>query len=91
MMIPTVHLNGDTADRLVEQNRNVADAARALLEALAEASPNARNFYVQGPNAFSQAASEHTARCEAVRAVMADAATIALAVQEQADERRRKA
>jgi len=64
-----VHRNGTAGADLLEQ---VCEASRALdvaLRVMADASPNARDYYVIGEDAYGQAALEHRRRCEAVRAI----------------------
>jgi hypothetical protein len=72
MILPTVHLNGTSRGSLRVQYetayRVLGDAARALEEAY----PNARDYYVQGEDAFGVASREHSARVKAVRDVMQD-------------------
>lgn len=80
--IPSVHMNGDTRKTLVAQHRAVYNKARDLLDALTEASPNGRNYYVQGDDAIKQAVAEARARYAAVHAIKADAETILLAIME---------
>ena len=41
---PIIHLNGDSAVRLVRQHREVQKAAIALLEAMGRACPHGRNY-----------------------------------------------
>jgi hypothetical protein len=59
---PRVHLNGTSADALIEQFANVVHAIRDARNALAEASPNARDYYTQAPDAFTRARIEHNVR-----------------------------
>lgn len=59
---PTVHLNGTSADALVEQLSKAMVAVQHARRALAEASPNARDYYPQGDSAFTRARNEHNAR-----------------------------
>lgn len=80
-MIPTVHMNGDTRQSLIDQNMAVYYAADKLLTALDGASPNGRNFYTQGPKAFSDAQTEHTARWVAVNKIRHEMETIIIALQ----------
>lgn len=78
--LPTVHLNGSSARDLAGQQRAVMRAAAALREALAQASPNARDFYVQSPDAYPRAAEEHRAVLAQVAAIEARAEAIAMHV-----------
>lgn len=69
---PTIHLNGDRAETLVDQYLDVRTKLGEALDALYQSGPNGRNFYVQGDEAFTTARKEHDARTEAVRGVIAD-------------------
>jgi hypothetical protein len=80
MMKPTVHLNGTGAERLLEQYTEAGRAVQEAIDALAGAAPNARDYYVQGPDAFACAAREHAARATALRGVLADLEALALHV-----------
>lgn len=73
IMIPSIHLNGDTREELLRINRAAYDAAKSLIDALIEAGPNGRNFYVQGPEALGKAVAQHrlrVARAEGIKAEM---------------------
>jgi hypothetical protein len=72
MMKPTVHLNGTSKASLAQQYENAAATLQAAIKALYEAAPNARDYYVQGPDAFNVAAREHAARAQTLAAVLAD-------------------
>jgi hypothetical protein len=70
MTKPTVHLNGTSRESL---RRDFEAAQRALMEALtalAAMSPNARDYYPQGPGAFDRADDEHQSRMDRVRRVL---------------------
>jgi hypothetical protein len=62
MTIPTVHLNGTSKDELLRQLFDAGSAVQAAMKALGEAAPNGRDYYPQGPSAFTVAQSEHLAR-----------------------------
>lgn len=72
MQKPLVHLNGSSKSDLAEGYHRAGTAIQAALEALQAASPNARDYYPQGPDAFSAARREHDARCESLRAAYRD-------------------
>ena len=67
---PSVHLNGTSRSALVAQYEAAAQGLRAALEGLVEASPNGRDYYVQGDGAFEEARREHYSRVDRVRAVL---------------------
>lgn len=70
MKVPTIHGNGSAQSVLVEQHREATRAVRVAMETLAKASPNARDFYTQGPEAIGEALAEHAARQAKLHAVL---------------------
>ena len=56
--IPTVHLNGTGFTNLRDGYAAAYDALEKAIDALANAELNGRDFYVQGPAAYSQARAE---------------------------------
>jgi hypothetical protein len=84
---PTLHLNGSSADAIKEQLCEAASALRMALVAMAEAAPNARDYYVTVDNTGAQARREHEARCAIVKAVLVEYVEILDGVQDQIDQR----
>lgn len=72
MMLPTVHLNGTSREALLEQTRTAYGAVQDALEAVAQAAANARDYYVQGPDAYNTARREHDERLDRLRSVMTE-------------------
>jgi len=70
MMLPTIHMNGTSAQALLEGYCDAISAVHAALEALANTAPNGRDYYPQGPNACATADSEHGARKQALMKVL---------------------
>lgn len=62
MIAPTVHINGSSRDDLLAKLETAYRAVNAALEAVQGSAPNARDYYVQGPDAFPRATIEHNAR-----------------------------
>lgn len=62
LAIPTVHLNGTSRDGLLEPICKATDAIHDAIAAVAETAPNARDYYVQGPDAFQVARKQHECR-----------------------------
>jgi hypothetical protein len=58
---PTLHLNGTGKTDLRDGYANAYDAIDKAINALASAELNGRDFYPQGPGAYSQARSERDA------------------------------
>jgi len=61
---PTVHLNGTGRQNLIDQYADAYQALNDALQVLALSHPNARDYYVQGPDAFPRAADEHDDRMQ---------------------------
>jgi len=57
---PTVHLNGTSAKDLWEGYEAAYDAVRAAQDALRKIEFNARDYYVQGNDAYSKARDHRT-------------------------------
>jgi hypothetical protein len=72
MIKPTIHMNGTSKAALARGYDKASNALRDALEAMSAAGPNARDYYVQDPAAFTRAAEEHEARCAKVREALAE-------------------
>lgn len=83
MKVPTVHINGTHRDSLLEQQTEACAALTRALDAMRAAAPNARDFYVQGPEAFEQAVAEHASRVKAVDRVRMEHVAIAEDIADQ--------
>ena len=59
---PTVHLNGTSKDELLQGYLDAINALREASVKIGHAGPNARDYYVQGHDAFTQARDQHVAR-----------------------------
>lgn len=89
LTFPTIHLNGTSAESLKQQVYDVLAAINQLKVALANASPNARDYYVQNDNAFPKACSEHVARSKKLDELCNEYVAILENLSEQEDARRR--
>jgi DNA-binding LacI/PurR family transcriptional regulator len=87
MMIPTVHLNGTTGEILRDQHITAAEAVQQAIDALCEAGPHSRDFYVQGPDAGLAAQREHESCMKRLKDVRDELRTIAEGIQDQLDVR----
>lgn len=85
MMTPTVHLNGTDGNVLRDQYKEAADAVRAAIDAVCDAGPNARDYYVQGPDAYRAAQREHDARVEHLKRVRLELVALTEGIQDQVD------
>jgi hypothetical protein len=79
-MIPTIHMNGDKKETLLDGYVAAIRAVRAAKEAIAAACPNGRNFYPQGDGAINQAVEEHRHRLATLNRVMDELEFIAEAI-----------
>ena len=80
VMVPSVHINGTSKDELLRQLGGARDAVRYAMERLREATPNARDYYVQERGAFSNAMLDHLARMEKLASVFDELGEIIEAV-----------
>ena len=88
MMLPTIHMNGTPASRLVEEYDEAADLLRTAIRSLGVSGPNGRDYYPQGESAIYEAQREHADRIERVRAVLAEVEAIVRHCRKADDERR---
>lgn len=79
-MIPTIHINGTSRERLLEALVNANDALIRAQMAVAETAPNARDYYPQGPDAIRHADREHLARMQKLIDVRQELEDIAEAI-----------
>jgi hypothetical protein len=88
MTKPTIHLNGTSAESLLEALNKACTAIRSARNALGEAAPNARDYYPQGDAAFPAAVREHRARDLALKTVFDELVEIAEHVLDAQESRR---
>ena len=84
LVVPALSTNGSSEDNLIEQQRAINDAAIALSQALAAASPNGRDYLRDD---LQVAIKRHVLKMEMVRAIIADVEETYEKIQEQVDER----
>ena len=87
---PSIHLNGSSAETLLEAYTKAYEALVTAHGMLRATVPNARDYYVQGPNAHAQAYSEHQDRMARVNEVRAEIETLMEKVERDALERQRR-
>jgi hypothetical protein len=66
---PTIHLNGTSGKDLWNEYHAAYEATKNSIDALCNATCNGRDFYPQGPAAFSQARSERDGALQKLREV----------------------
>lgn len=69
MMLPTIHLNGTSAEELYKQVDTAYDAIQLAYKRLREAAPNGRDYYPQGPREIYQAENEHFDRLKRLESI----------------------
>ena len=69
LSIPRIHSNGTWLADLAAYNTDAGINITAAMESLGRAAPNARDFYIIGPDAFREAQKQHEARMEKLRSV----------------------
>jgi hypothetical protein len=82
LIIPTVHRNGTAASDLLDARFATLGALHAAGDALALMAPNARDYYVQAPNAYGDADRQHCNRLETLRGMIADVTAEVDAIQD---------
>lgn len=82
---PTIHLNGSGAANLLADYRHGAAALRDALDRLPV--PHARDYYVQGDDAYLLARKAHERHAEALRTVYNELREVAVAIQRQRSKR----
>jgi hypothetical protein len=72
MRKPSIHLNGTSLDALSEDYTEARCAVSRAITALEKNPPNARDYYVQGKHAYSEAVQEHYDRIRRLESVYSD-------------------
>ena len=80
LTLPTIHLNGTSRERLIEQYTAAADAINDAYHALMAAAPNGRDYYPQGPQAMEAATREHIDRLSRLDAIHFELVELAEAI-----------
>lgn len=81
-IVPTLHMNGSGIANLRRELESAHTAGRAFLNALAEMTPNARDYYVN-PGTWESAIDAHQARMQSVRQVMDEILAIWHGIEDQ--------
>ena len=72
MITPTVHLGGTSRQDLLDQFMEAGHALSLALSKMQDAYPNGRDYYPQGPDAWSLAMQEHVSRVARVQGVVTE-------------------
>lgn len=81
LTLPTIHINGTSKQELFDLYFEALDAIATARVALNKASPNGRDYYVQGPLALRQAQSQHADRLQRLETIYDELHAIAEHVQ----------
>lgn len=90
MIKPTIHLNGTSAKMLEEDYGKAHDLLQDFRDAFCRVEFHARDYYVQGDNAFSQARKEREEILQKISEIDSYLMEIRLSVQEQDQARKRR-
>ena len=80
MQLPTIHLNGTSKERLIEDLCHASHALDAAYDALRQTAPNGRDYYPQGPDALAKATDEHHRRLGRLDEIKKEVDELTLAV-----------
>lgn len=83
MRSPTIHLNGTGKVTLTNQYRVMIEAIRDAHKVLQNNGPHARDYYVQDPEAYAEAAQQHMDRMLALSKIEKELTEIAKNVSKQ--------
>lgn len=82
MQLPTLHLNGTSKERLIDALCNASAALDGAYESLKQTAPNGRDYYPQGPAAYTKANDEHMDRLRRLDAIKSEVDALTLAIDE---------
>lgn len=80
MKVPTIHLNGTSRERLLEDLNEAYYALGQAMSVLRVVTPNGRDYYPQGPQAYDEALDEHLARLGKIEEVRKELETLMEAI-----------
>ena len=72
LVCPTLHLNGSGFENLEADLTNCLDTLRAAMDALADATPHGRDYYVQPAGSYEKAREQHAYRRQKLADVYAE-------------------
>jgi len=86
LIVPLIHMNGTSKERLTEQLSDAYDALDLAYKALKEASPNGRDYY-HTPGLLEKAIAQHNKRLFAIDEVMKSIQSVSEEVFFQGEKR----
>lgn len=87
IVTPTIHINGTDGRELLSQVRRVLDSLDLVKDAMRGASPNPRDYYVQGAEAPAEARKAFYERYAKISVMLDEFQNLALAIDAQIDAR----
>lgn len=87
LSIPTVHLNGTSRDGLMKPLMAAVEALQLAIDAVQQACPNGRDYYVQSDGAIKEALRQHGTRVQALAEVRTELYEIAEQIDAQPGRR----
>lgn len=69
MRTPTIHLNGTSAEVLLDNVQNALRELDSAYKAIEGMAPNARDYYLQGDFAFTSASDSHSSMLAKIKNV----------------------
>ena len=85
LIVPQVHLNGDTEDTLMrglEESHHVLNQALEVMRMMA---PNARNYYTMGNHGYGEAADQYPEMCGRIADTQQEIIAIMEGIQDRKD------
>ena len=80
MKTPTIHMNGTSRKDLLESYMNAMDKLREAIQAVSDAYPNGRDYYVQESGAYQVAVAEQQDRLQRLTSVREEMEALAESV-----------
>ena len=77
IIVPTIHLNGTSKHQLLNELTGALNALHLAIEAVQDAAPNGRDYYIQGPDAGAKAQAQHADRLARLASVRNELSEIA--------------
>lgn len=87
MTFPTIHLNGTSATDLLEDYTKASVALSRAIAAVEHAGPNARDYHINGPQAFQDSRMQHESRLRRLLDVRGEIEAILENIVDQQEER----
>lgn len=80
MQLPTIHLNGTSKLRLIENLQAASEALENAYQKLKETAPNGRDYYPQGSYAMQAAVDQHESRTKRLDTIKTEIDELMIAI-----------